>query len=259
MRSEHLLRHWKVLRAGLLMGRQDFITMSIGSRLGKWWPTIGLSIRVTFVGLVLGLVLGMRSPDYLPWLATGWAVWGMISSAITGSAGTMNANKGLMLALPMPKEVFVVKVIARELWLLVQNLVVVLGVGLVFGVQVTPAVFLVIPGLLITAIFLYGLGLILAPLVARYKDLGPFIGSIIGVMFFVLPIMWKPDSIQSELAHLILGLNPLYHYLQIVRLPLLSEVPTVPNYLLACAGAIVLLGVGVLVIRRTQNKIVYWI
>ena len=258
MGSEYLLRHWKLLRAGLLMGWQDFTTLGIGSRLGKWWPTIGLAIRVTFVGLVLGLVLGARSPDYIPWLATGWTVWGMISSAITGTSGAMNGNKGLMLALPMPKEAFVVKVIVKELLLLVQNSLVVLGVLIVFRVPVTPAVLLLIPGLLMTAVFLYGLGLILAPMVAKYKDLGPFITSIIGVMFFVLPIMWQPESIQSELAHLILGLNPLYHYLQIVRLPLLSEVPTGLNYLLAGVGAIVVLGIGMLVMRQTRNKIVYW-
>jgi ABC-type polysaccharide/polyol phosphate export permease len=95
-------------------------------------------------------------------------------------------------------------------------------------------------------------------LAARFKDFGPFISSIVGVMFFALPIMWKPESIESELAHLILGLNPLYHYLQIVRLPLLSEVPTDINYLLATAGAVVFLVVGLIVMNRTRNKIVYW-
>jgi ABC-type polysaccharide/polyol phosphate export permease len=164
----------------------------------------------------------------------------------------------LMLAIPMPKEAFVVKVIVKEFLLLVQNSLLIFLVLLLFQVQLTPALLLVVPGLIITAVFLYGLGLILGPLVAKYKDFGPFISSIVGVMFFVLPIMWKPESIESELAHLLLGLNPLYHYLQIVRLPLLSEVPTDINYLLAIAGAVVFLVIGILVMKKSRNKIVYW-
>lgn len=241
------------------MGWQDFITLGRGSRLGKWWPTIGLAIRVTFVGLVLALVLGARSPDYIPWLATGWTAWGMISSAITGTSGTMNRNRGLMLTLQTPKEAFIVKVIVKEIALLVQNLLVVLGVLIAFRVTVTYAVLLLIPGLLITAAFLYGLGMIIAPLSAKYKDLVPFISAITGVMFFVLPIMWQPQLIESGLARQILGLNPLYHYLQVVRLPLLSEVPTGLNYLLTGTGAIAVLVIGMLVMRKTRNKIVYWI
>ena len=246
------------LRLGWIMGSRDFALVGIGSRLGKWWPTIGLAIRIAFVGSIFGLVLGSRPFDYVPWLATGWAVWGMISSAITGGAGAMNGNKGLMLAIPMPKEAFVVKVIVKEFLLLVQNSLLIFLVLLVFQVPLTPALFLLIPGLLITTVFLYGLGLILGPLVAKYKDFGPFISSIVGVMFFVLPIMWKPESIESELAHLILGLNPLYHYLQIVRLPLLSEVPTDTNYLLAIAGAVIFLVIGILIMKKSRNKIVYW-
>lgn len=246
------------LRLGWTLGSKDFALMGVGSRLGKWWPTIGLAIRIAFVGSIFGLVLGSRPLDYVPWLATGWAVWGMISSAITGGAGAMNGNKSLMLAIPMPKEAFVVKVIVKEFLLLVQNSLLIFLVLLVFQVPLTPALLLFIPGLLITAVFLYGLGLILGPLVARYRDFGPFISSIIGVMFFVLPIMWKPESIESELAHLILGLNPLYHFLQIVRLPLLSEVPTDLNYLLALVGAVSFLLVGLVVMAKTKNKIVYW-
>jgi ABC-type polysaccharide/polyol phosphate export permease len=101
------------LRLGWIMGSRDFAILGIGSRLGRLWPTIGLAIRIAFVGSVVGLVLGSRPLDYVPWLATGWAVWGMISSSLTGAATAFNDNKGTMLALAMPKESFLVKVISN--------------------------------------------------------------------------------------------------------------------------------------------------
>lgn len=229
-----------------------------GGRLGRLWPTIGLAIRIVLVGLIFGLVFGMPSSDYVPWLATGWAIWGMIGSTITGMASTFIQNKSLLIALPIPQEAFVLKVIVKESLLLVQNAILVIAVAILFQLRVGFEALLVVPGFLLTTVFLYGLGLTISPLVSRYKDFGPLISSIISVMFFVLPVMWKPDSIQSDLAHLILGLNPLYHYLQIVRLPLLGDLPTVTNYALAASGAAVFLAIGMFVIRKTRHKIVYW-
>ena len=219
---------------------------------------MGFAIRVAFVGIVLGLVLGIRPSDYIPWLTTGWIVWGMMSSAITGMSLAMTQNRGLMLALPLPKEVFVLKVVVKELCLFLQNSTIVLLVLIFLRVPVTGAILLLIPGLAVMTIFLYGTGLIMAPLAARYKDLGPLISSMISVLFFVLPIMWKPERLQSETAHLLLGLNPFYHFLQIVRLPLIGEVPTLPNYLVATIGASVAFGAGMWVMALMRNKIVYW-
>ena len=151
-----------------------------------------------------------------------------------------------------------VKVVVTELLLLIQNMVLVLLVVVLSGVSINSSLLLVVPGILLTSIFLIGVGLFLAPLVAKYKDVGPFISSIVGVMFFTLPIMWKPEDIKSDLVQIVLGLNPLYHYLQIVRLPLLSEIPTGINYLLATVGAFIALILGAAMLNRTRDKIVYW-
>jgi ABC-type polysaccharide/polyol phosphate export permease len=248
----------QVLKMGWVMGQRGFTTLGAGETLGRLWPTIGLAIRIAAVGIIFSLVFDQSTVDYIPWLATGWAVWGMISSSITSSASVFSSSKSLMLSLPLPKESFLVKVVVTELLLLIQNMALVLLVIVLSGVSVNASFLLVVPGILLTSIFLIGVGLFFAPLVAKCKDVGPFISSIVGVMFFTLPIMWKPEDIKSDLVQIVLGLNPLYHYLQIVRLPLLSEIPTGINYLLATVGAFIALILGAAMLNRTRDKIVYW-
>jgi lipopolysaccharide transport system permease protein len=258
MSKLRLFRLFESVKLGWIMGFRDFLLLGAGSRLGQWWPTIGVAIRVAFVGGLWGLVFETSSRDYVPWLASGWVVWTMLSAAITSSTESMTRSKDLMLAVPIPKEAFVVRVIVKEFLLLAQNFLVIAIVLMVFKVQISSALLLIIPGLLITAVFLYGLGLILGPLVARHRDFGPLMSSIVGVMFFVLPIMWKPQSIDSEIAHFVLGLNPLYHFLQIVRLPMLSEVPTGTNYALAMAGSVTIVFIGLRVMKKSRHRIVFW-
>ena len=241
------------------MGFQDYKLISAGSVLGRLWPTIGLAIRVVFIGYIFGLILNTSRGDYLPWLATGWASWFMISSSLNRGSMAFDSSKKYILAFPLSYESYIVRVMTKELLVFIQNLVVVVGVLIVYRSQLSAAVLLVIPGMAITLVFLIGFSMILGPLVSKRKDFGQLISSLVGVMFFVLPIVWRPDSIRAEGASFILGLNPLYHYLQIVRLPLLSEVPTAINYGLATLGAIVAVSIGIVVMNRVRTKLVYWI
>jgi ABC-type polysaccharide/polyol phosphate export permease len=249
----------RLLRLGWIMGSQAFRLRGIGSRLGPLWPSIGLAIRISFIGLVFGLVLDARPMEYIPWLASGWAVWGLLSASITSGAESLINSKSLLLSVAIRKEALVIQAVISELLLLLQNAVVILLVLMVFQVSFSWSFFLIIPGLALTAFFLIGLGMALAPLVARFKDLGHLITSIVGVMFFVLPIMWQPSRIDSDVVHLLLGLNPLYHYLQLSRLPLLMQTPTLANYILGALGAVVSILVGFSIMNRTRHRIMYWV
>lgn len=240
------------------MGYQDYKMMDAGSRFGRYWPTIAMAIRIAFIGTVFGLLLESSRAEYLPWLASGWIVWGFLGGAFQGVSGAYVSSKNLMLSIPLDYRSFILRVVARDLLGFFQKLPLVLIVVIFYSVPVKIQILLSIPALLVTLVFLFGVGMALAPVLARFRDVGPFISSILGVMFFVLPIMWRPEDLNSEVAHFVVGLNPFYHYLQLVRLPLISEAPTVTNWILATVGAVTVFLVGTLVYKRTLTRIMYW-
>ena len=250
---------WKeVFRLGWIMGYQDYKMSNAGSRLGRYWPTIGMAIRITLIGAIFSVLFNSSRGDYLPWLASGWIVWAFISSAFQGSANAYISSKAMMLSLPLDKRSFVLRVIIKEGLSLLQNLPLMLIVVVLFSINLGWQVLLFIPGAAITFLFLLGMGLTLGPLLARYRDIGPFISSILGVMFFVLPIMWRPQDLGDGLARIIVGFNPFYHYLQVVRLPLIGDIPTLINWSLASAGALLAITIGLFVYKKTIDKVVYW-
>jgi lipopolysaccharide transport system permease protein len=103
-------------------------------------------------------------------------------------------------------------------------------------------------------------GNVLGIISARFRDMPPIISSVTTIGFFVTPVMWSPDLIgNNELAHLLLGLNPFYHWLQIVRLPILGQWPTLENWGVALLVAGVGWGLTLLVYRRFRTMIAYWV
>lgn len=249
----------EALRVGFVLGRQDYRKTAAGSVLGRAWPTIGLAIRVLFIGLIFGTVLGANRSDYLAWLATGWLVWLFISGSIRQGASAYLAAKSYIRSTRLPLASYPVREVVREFLLFGQNFFLVLLILILTGQPINPLFLLFVPGLLLNVLFFTLLSIVVAPLVARYVDLGQLISSLVGVMFFALPIMWRPSDIGNETAYLVLGLNPVYHLVQIVRLPLLSESPTLTNYGLAATGICILSISAFLVHGRVKNKVVYWL
>ena len=116
-----------------------------------------------------------------------------------------------------------------------------------------------IPGLALVVVNVAWMAYLLAMLSARYRDIPQVIASVMTILYFVSPVMWQPSLIPAGTAHLLLGLNPMYHLLQVIRLPILGQVPTMENWVLTIVFALVGWSGVALAIRKFRNQIAYWV
>ena len=131
---------------------------------------------------------------------------------------------------------------------------------LAVGAQTSWAVLLFPLGLGILVLSVSGLALILAVISARFRDVPPIVNSVVTVAFYLTPVIWMADNLgDNQLAHLLLGLNPFYHLLQVARLPLLGQLPTVENWSLSLLSAGVFWAAGLAIYRKFEHKIAYWV
>lgn len=230
-----------------------------GSRFGKYWPSVGMAIRVAFIGSVFGALLGSRGEDYVPWLASGLIAWAFLSSAFQKTANAYVDSKMFMRSLPIDIRSFIWRNIVSVGLVFWNNLFILVVVLLVFRLNPFPEIMLFIPSMFIILVFLIGTGLLMGPLLARFRDLNPLLNSIIGVMFFALPILWRPADLDDGLARLIVGFNPFYHFLQVIRLPLIGQEPTLTNWTVSALTALMGYFVGSIVFRKTSSRIFYWV
>ena len=230
-----------------------------GSRFGKYWPSVGMAIRVAFIGSVFGSLLGARGEDYVPWLASGWIAWAFLSSAFQKTANAYVDSKKFMRTLPIDIRSFIWRSIVSVGLVFWNNLFILAIVLFVFRLNPFPEIVLFVPSMLIILVFLIGAGLLLGPLLARLRDLTPLLSSIVGVMFFALPILWRPADLDDGIARLIVGFNPFYHFLQVIRLPLIGQEPTLTNWTVSALTALLAFIVGSIVFQKTSSRIFYWV
>jgi ABC-type polysaccharide/polyol phosphate export permease len=117
-----------------------------------------------------------------------------------------------------------------------------------------------IPGLTILILNITWVVWLFGMMSARFRDMQPIVASVMTIAFYVTPVMWFPKLIENNpLAHLMLGLNPIYHWLQIVRLPILGQWPTWENWGLALLSAIFGWVVTITAYKKYRSMIAYWV
>jgi len=117
---------------------------------------------------------------------------------------------------------------------------------------------LLIPGLFILYINSISFGMTVSIISARYRDMSQIIKSLIQIVFFITPIMWKPETL-NERYHFIFDFNPFYAFLQLLREPLLGNTPTLKNFVVAFITTAIGFFISYKLFARYRARIVYWL
>ena len=158
-----------------------------------------------------------------------------------------------------PLFTYVARVAWRNILLFAHNLVIFPVALWLSGAHTNINALAAIPGLLLVMANLLWMGLVLAIVSARYRDFPKTIESVIPVMMFMTPIMWRPEMMPIQIGVKILQLNPFFWMIDLVRLPLLGGIPPGKVWL----GAMMVAAVGWvfawILFARSRERIVYWL
>jgi lipopolysaccharide transport system permease protein len=250
----------KTLGIGLMLGWQDIRQSYRRSVFGQLWITIGMAVTITAIGIVFGTIFGTPMEIFLPYLASGLITWGLIAGILNEGTVGFTVAEAMIKQLPLPKIVYIVRVVWRNLIVSAHNIVILPFVIIIMGAPMTWAILLWPVGVLLTVIALSGLALSLAVVATRFRDVPPIVNAILTVGFYITPVIWLKDSLNNnELVSSIVSLNPLYHLLQIARLPLIGQYPTLDNWIWAAGYGLFFWIVGFIMFQRYEKRLAYWV
>ena len=115
------------------LGWHDIRARYRRSLIGPFWLTISMGVMIASIGIVFGRIFKTPMEEYLPFLASGIIFWTFLSSSIIdGSSAFINAH-GMIRQLALPLHIHTLRVLWRNIIILIHNILILPVVFLVIG------------------------------------------------------------------------------------------------------------------------------
>ncbi|HWO62769.1 MAG TPA: ABC transporter permease [Umezawaea sp.] len=263
------------------LGWQDIKQRYRRSVIGPLWITISMGSTALALGLLYSTLFKQDLATFLPYVTVGFIVWNFILGVITEGTDVFIANEGLIKHLPAPMTVHVLRMVWRQLLFFAHNLAVYVVVLIVFFPSLTKPyhmegdtfihpgitwnILLVIPAMALLVVNAVWVALLFGIISTRFRDIPPVINSFINLIFFMTPIVWHTGVLntvtngEGNWRILIAELNPLYHFVELVRAPLIGHAQSWHHWVVVGAFTIGGWALAFVALRNYRARVSYWV
>lgn len=195
--------------------------------------------------------------DGLPYpvfVLIGLVFWGFFSGALSRASTAFIDNENLVKKVYFPREILPFSTVVTAFIDFLVALVMFFIVALVYHVSFNLAFFgMILLGVVITVLTSSGLGLLVASINIKYRDVRYIIPYFLQLMIFVTPVIY-PLSIVRPSFQFILALNPMAGVINSLRSTLVSGNVADPTHLIvSLIAAFVILIIGMIYFRKTER------
>jgi homopolymeric O-antigen transport system permease protein len=227
--------------------------------IGPFWSSISLAVYVIAVGAVGAGLWNQNLDQYLPFLVSGLLVWTLVSTIVTESCGLFINGSDLFGKFSFDYSLLAYALIWRNFIAFLHNLVVYLLIVVVLAPRLlTPVLLLAVPGIVLLLTGGVAVALFCGMLCLRFRDLAQLITSVMQIALLITPIFWPPSSLAGASHLVFVEFNPWYRIIDVVRSPLLGNVPTLASYAAVLGMVVVGWTVTYVTFRRFRHRIAYW-
>lgn len=255
---------WDDLRQGVArhrlvrtMVQTDFKSRYKGTLLGAFWLTATAGVTVLGLGVIYAQVFQIDFRTYLPYVAIGMMVWGLINGFVTESLTTFSGTATVFTQIKIPMSVFPMTLTGRLMTTFFYRALVVIAILFVGGQMIAPwQIAASLVGVAIIAWAGFWLAILFGILGARFKDFGQFVNAFMTFAFFMTPVFWDASRLgqYSFVAHY----NPLYHFLNVVRGPLIGSNDIGLSFIVAGIFSILLPLAAFGMFAKFRHRLAYW-
>jgi lipopolysaccharide transport system permease protein len=223
--------------------------------IGVLWSVLQPVITMVVFSFFFGQLAKVPS-DGVPYpifVYTGLLFWQFFSDALNETSNSLIANRAIITKIYFPRLILPVSSVITKFVDFAISAVVLVGLMTYYGYTPHLSGLLIMPLLLaLTFIAALGLGLLLAAMNVKYRDVRYALPFFIQILMFVTPVIY-PASLAGKYSW-ILALNPMDGVIQSARAALLGT--TTLNWTLIGTSAIagiILLVIGITYFKKTER------
>ena len=226
------------------------------SVLGVLWTLLNPLLMMIVLSIVFSNLFKFDVENFPLYVLSGQVVFNYFANATTSSMGAIIENSSLIKKIYVPKYLFVLSRTASSFINLLASFTALLFVMVAERAELHYTVFLVIIPILLLVVFSLGVGLILAALVVRFRDIMHLYSVFITALMYLTPVIY-PMNILPETIKKIVLLNPITNYLIMFRDVMLNNALPDLNYLIiGVVEALIALVVGLYVFYKSQDEFI---
>ena len=252
--KESLKQHhiWRTLAWYDILGRYR------RSTLGPLWILISMAVTVSAMGPLYGALFNFDVNDFVPHLALGLIFWALMSTSINESAHTFAESAHYMKQTYIPAPIFVFRIVYRQCIIFAHNIILYPITMLILWKPINLNLLWFFPAFLLVMANVFFITLLVSIFCGRYRDMAQVLNSIMSLLFFVTPIIWKIDQLP-EARRAFVDWNIFATYLELLRQPLLGVAPTIEQWSISLISLVILAVVSIITFSKTRHRITYWL
>ena len=227
--------------------------------LGPWWLTVQTAIFVTGIALVFGQINHEPLKTFLPYVAVGYITFGLVTGLTRTGAGVFVRNASTLKSSHQALSSLVLREVATEFINFAHSIVLYLVMVAARLVPLSPKMLIALPVIGLIAVNGLFVGLWLGPTIARFRDVEPFVNSVLGVAIFFCPIFYHAGTLSSGLQTAVLSLNPFAYMISAFRAPLIGD-PLLPSFYIGLGIVTAVNALLALAVFTTvRSRLPYWV
>lgn len=226
------------------------------SVLGILWSMIEPLLLLGVLLLVFSTIFKFDIENFPIYLLLGIITWNFFKNGTSIALGSITNRSALISQIYFPRAIPGLSAGITVSIMLVTELVILAIFMVVLNFSPSLTILYLIPIFLLEFILILGISLPLSVLNAKYNDTGFIWGVILQAGFFLTPIIYQLDMLPETVQN-VLQFSPMVQIVTMAHhVTLYGELPSVNSVLYAITSVLITVGVGYLIFRKLQARIV---
>ena len=239
-----------------LLSKRDLRVRYSTSALGYLWSILDPLLMAAIYYFVFTQVFNRNVGEtpYIVFLLTALLPWTWFNGTVSDSTRVYLVESKLIRSTKIPRTIWVASLVLSKGIEFVASIPVLVFFAVATGTQVHWEAFYFLLAIVLQAVLTLGVGLIVAPLVVFFRDLGRAVKLMLRFLFYASPIIYGVTDLPPSL-HVLAAFNPLSGILSLYRSAFFPTQFDAFTVAVGAAMSLVLLGIGIIVFRRTERAV----
>lgn len=170
-----------------------------GSLLGFLWTFINPLLQLIVYSLIFPYVLKFQIENYAMFMFVCLVPWIFLNSTILGSCGLILGNSNIVTKIYFPRIILPISYTLTGFINMLLSFLIVIPMLLIFNIEITWKILLLLPLFLILLIIAMGFSMIFSSINVYFRDTEHIMGILTMALYFFTPIIYSLDMFSQDM------------------------------------------------------------